>query len=43
MTSVEQWNWVLFAYGFAYLALVVFMVSIAVRMARSKRRLGEES
>ena len=41
MSSAEQWNWVLFAYGFAYAALVLYGTSIAVRITRARRRLGE--
>jgi hypothetical protein len=42
MNSTEQWNWVLLAYGFAYVTLVLFVTSIAVRITRARRRLGEE-
>jgi uncharacterized membrane protein len=41
MTNTEQWNWVLMAYGFAYIVLVLFVVSIGVRITRARRRLGE--
>ena len=43
MSIAEQWNWVLLAYGFAYTVLVAFVVSIAVRVGRAKRQLGEGS
>jgi hypothetical protein len=41
MTAAEQWNWVVLAYGFAELALVVYVVSIALRIRRAKQRLGD--
>jgi hypothetical protein len=43
MTSAEQWNWVLMAYGIAYFALVAFASSIAIRITRARRRLEESS
>ncbi len=43
MPIAEQWNWVMFGYGVAYTALVLYASSIAVRMTRARRRLGEES
>lgn len=43
METASQWNWVLFAYGFAYAALVAYVSSIAVRISRARRRLGEGS
>lgn len=43
MSSAEQWNWVLMAYGIAYFALVAFATSIAVRIARTRRRLESKS
>lgn len=42
MPSAEQWNWVLAAYGFAYLALVAFVTSLAVRISSARKRLGDE-
>lgn len=43
MTNAEQWNWVLLAYGCAYIVLVLFAVSIGVRITRARRRLGDTS
>jgi uncharacterized membrane protein len=43
MTAAEQWNWVLLAYGFAYVVLVLFVVSIGVRISRVRARLGDGS
>lgn len=43
MTTAEQWNWVLLAYGFTYVTLVLYVTSIAVRITRVRRRLGDES
>jgi hypothetical protein len=43
MTAAEQWNWVVLAYGFAEVALVTYVVSIALRIRRSKRRLGDQA
>ena len=37
--SVEL-NWVLFAYGVTYGALVLFTTSIAVRITRTRRKLA---
>ncbi len=42
MEIAEQWNWVLLAYGFFYIVLVTYVVSIAMRIARTQKRLGEE-
>lgn len=41
MDISTQWNWVIFGYGVAYTALTLFATSIAVRIARARRRLGE--
>ena len=41
MESAEQWNWVLLAYGFCYTVLVAYVVSIAVRISRTRKRLGD--
>jgi hypothetical protein len=35
-----EWNWVLFAYGLAYGALVMFTTSIAVRITRTRKKLA---
>jgi len=40
MDASVQWNWVTLAYGFAYGGLVVFTISIGMRIARARRRLG---
>jgi len=42
MSFSEQWNWVLLAYGFTYLTLVVFAASIAVRISHARHSLGDE-
>jgi hypothetical protein len=41
MDIAVQWNWVMFGYGVAYTALVLFTSSIAGRISRARRRLGE--
>ena len=43
MRVAEQWNWVLLAYGFAYFVLVLYVTSIALRITRVRRRLGDGS
>ncbi|GMR02631.1 MAG: hypothetical protein BMS9Abin20_0973 [Acidimicrobiia bacterium] len=43
MDPSVQWNWVLLAYGFAYIGLVAFAASIAMRITRARRRLGEHT
>ena len=43
MEAAEQWNWVLLAYGFCYAVLVVFVISIAVRISRVRDRLGDQT
>jgi len=43
MEAAEQWNWVLLAYGFCYTVLVVYVSSIAVRITRTRRRLGGDA
>lgn len=43
MEAAEQWNWVLLAYGFCYAVLVVFVISIAVRISRARDRLGDQT
>jgi len=43
MSFSEQWNWVLLAYGFASITLVVFTASIAVRISRARRILGDDA
>ncbi|MFV1969744.1 MAG: hypothetical protein ACC683_01940 [Acidimicrobiia bacterium] len=40
MDPSVAWNWVMLAYGVAYVALVVFATSIAVRITRARRKLG---
>lgn len=41
MDIAVQWNWVMFGYGVAYGALVLFATSIAVRITRAQKRLSE--
>ncbi|MDJ0791264.1 MAG: hypothetical protein QNJ71_05155 [Acidimicrobiia bacterium] len=43
MEFADQWNWVFLAYAFCYTVLVTYVVSIAARISRSRKRLGEES
>ncbi len=43
MDISTEWNWVLLAYGFACAALVVYVASIAVRIASARRRLTDQS
>jgi hypothetical protein len=43
MTYAEQWNWVALAYGVAYFALVAYGGSIAVRINRARKKLGDVS
>lgn len=43
METATEWNWVLLAYGFAYASLVAYVASIAVRITRARKRLGEGS
>ena len=43
MDIATEWNWVLLAYGFAYAALVGYVTSVAVRIGRARKRLGEGS
>ena len=40
MDPSVEWNWVLFAYGVTYGALVLFTTSIAVRITRTRRKLA---
>jgi hypothetical protein len=40
MDPSVEWNWVLFAYGLTYGALVLFTTSIAVRITRTRKRLA---
>jgi hypothetical protein len=42
MTTAEQWNWVILAYGFTVVALATFTTSIAIRIRRARRRLSDE-
>ncbi len=43
MSQTEQWNWVMLAYGFTYAALITYVVSVALRITRSRKKLGERS
>jgi hypothetical protein len=43
MTYAEQWNWVALAYGVTYLVLVLYASSIAFRITRARRKLGDPS
>ena len=39
----DQWNWVALAYGVAYFTLVAYAASIALRITRARKKLGESS
>jgi hypothetical protein len=41
MSTAEQWNWVILAYGFTVLVLAAFTTSIAIRLVRARRRLSD--
>jgi len=41
MSYAEQWNWVALAYGVTYFVLVAFAASIAVRITRARKKLGD--
>jgi len=43
MEFTDQWNWVALAYGVAYFVLVAYAASIALRITRARKRLGETS
>jgi hypothetical protein len=43
MTYAEQWNWVALAYGVTYLVLVLYASSIALRITRARKKLGDPS
>ena len=43
MGFADQWNWVLLAYSFCYAVLVVYVVSIAARIAQRRRQLSGDS
>lgn len=43
MTYAEQWNWVALAYGVAYLVLVLYASSIAFRITKARKKLGDPS
>lgn len=43
MSFAEQWNWVLLAYGFTYVVLIAYVASIALRITRSRGKLGDGS
>jgi len=38
---MSQWGWVAFAYTIAYGSLVVFAVSIAMRIRSTRRSIGD--
>jgi hypothetical protein len=40
-TYANEWNWVALAYGVAYFALVGYAASIALRIGRAHKKLGE--
>jgi hypothetical protein len=40
-TYANEWNWVALAYGVAYFALVAYAASIAFRITRARRKLGD--
>jgi hypothetical protein len=39
----DQWNWVALAYGVAYFTLIGYATSVAVRITRARRKLGDPS
>lgn len=41
MEIAEQWNWVVLAYGVTYGVLVAYSISIALRITRARKKLGE--
>lgn len=41
MEIAEQWNWVVLAYFVTYGTLVAYSISIALRMTRARKKLGE--
>ena len=41
MTYAEQWNWVALAYGLTYFVLVLYVSSIALRITRARKKLGD--
>jgi hypothetical protein len=38
-----EWGWVAFAYVVTYVSLVLFSVSMAVRIRRARTKLGDRS
>jgi hypothetical protein len=42
-TYADQWNWVALAYGVAYFTLIGYATSVAVRITRARRKLGDQS
>ena len=43
METAEQWNWVILAYGFCTTVLVTYVTTIAVRIGRTRKKLGDSS
>ncbi len=41
MEIAEQWNWVVLAYLVTYGTLVAYSISIALRITRARKALGE--
>lgn len=37
----DQWNWVALAYGVAYFTLIGYATSVAVRITRARKKLGD--
>lgn len=42
-TYADQWNWVALAYGVAYFTLIGYASSVAVRITRARKKLGDPS
>lgn len=41
MEIASEWNWVIFAYGVAYFVLIGYASSIAIRITRARKKLGD--
>lgn len=41
MEYTDQWDWVAMAYGITYFTMVAYGTSVAVRITRARRKLGE--
>lgn len=43
MEYANEWSWVLLAYGVTYFGFVAYASSIAVRISRASKKLGDPS